>query len=195
MSRRVVSFHYVLRNPSGQVIDHSQGAEPITYLEGAGHIIDGLEAQLRGFEAGAKATLAVPAAQAYGERNPEMVQTIKRSLVPLPPDVKAGDRFQTGPGRGSPVVVVTDVTDTHVTLDANHPLAGVDLTFDVEVVEARAATEDEIARAERRCGCGGGGCGCEEGSSEKGDCGCDNEGSGEGDCGCEREGRCNCDER
>ena len=185
MIRRVVSFHYVLRNPAGQVLDHSQGAEPVTYLEGAGHIIDGLEAQMRELAAGAKATLAVPAARAYGERDPEMVQTIKRSLVPLPPDVKVGDRFQTGPGRGAPVVLVVGVTETDVTLDANHPLAGVDLSFEVEVVSARPATEQEIAQAERQggCGCGGGGCGCED------------EGGAGGECGCEREGRCDCDER
>ncbi len=79
---RVVSFHYTLRDPAGRVLDSSAGGEPITYLEGAGQIIEGLDEQLRAADAGAKARVTVPAKKAYGERDPAQVQRVKRGLLP-----------------------------------------------------------------------------------------------------------------
>ncbi|MBI5690938.1 MAG: peptidylprolyl isomerase [Verrucomicrobia bacterium] len=159
---RIVSFHYTLRDPSGRVLDSSAGNEPITYLEGAGQIIDGLDEQLRRAQAGEKSRVEVPARKAYGERNPDQVQRVKRELLPIEGELRVGDQFQTGPSRADPVVTVAAIEGDDVLLDANHPLAGVDLTFDVEVVSAREATADELSRAQAPqdgC-CGGSDCGC-----------------------------------
>ena len=141
---RVVTFHYTLRDPSGRVIDTSAGGEPITFLEGAGQIIDGLDEQLRSAEAGEKRRVQVPAAKAYGERDPSQVQRVQRSLLPVEGEVKIGDTFRAGADAYAPVVKVAAIEGDQVLLDANHPLAGVDLTFDVELVAARAATAEEL---------------------------------------------------
>jgi FKBP-type peptidyl-prolyl cis-trans isomerase SlyD len=142
--RRVVTFHYTLRDPAGQVLDTSAGGDAISYLEGAGQIIDGLDAQLRGVDAGMKTRVQVPAARAYGERDPSQVQQVKRSQLPIEGELKVGDQFQTDSDRMAPVVTVAGIDGDVVLLDANHPLAGVDLTFDVEIVAVRAATAEEL---------------------------------------------------
>jgi FKBP-type peptidyl-prolyl cis-trans isomerase SlyD len=141
---RVVSFHYTLRDPSGRVLDTSAGAEPIVYLEGGGQIIEGLDQQLRMAQPGEKARVVVPAAKAYGEVDPAQVQRVKRELLPVEGELKVGDQFQAGPDRHAPVITVRGIEGDDVLLDANHPLAGVDLTFDVEIVSARAATTEEL---------------------------------------------------
>ena len=141
---RVVTFHYTLRDPAGRVLDSSAGGDPITYLEGAGQIIDGLDQRLRATEAGVKARVPVPAAQAYGERDPAQVQRVKRAVLPIEGEVKVGDTFQAGQDRFAPTVTVAAIEGDEVLLDANHPLAGVDLTFDVEIVAVRDATADEL---------------------------------------------------
>jgi FKBP-type peptidyl-prolyl cis-trans isomerase SlyD len=142
---RVVSFHYTLRDPSGRVLDSSAGGEPVTYLEGAGQIIDGLDEQLRTATIGQKWRVSVPAKKAYGERDPAQVQKVKRAVLPVEGEIKVGDQFQTGPDRFSPVVTVAGIEGDEVLLDANHPLAGVDLTFDVQITAAREATASELA--------------------------------------------------
>jgi FKBP-type peptidyl-prolyl cis-trans isomerase SlyD len=165
MPPHVVTFHYTLRDSSGQVLDMSKGGDPVTYLEGAGQIIDGLDEQLRGVTAGAKKRVHVPAAQAYGLPDPERIHKIGRAMIPFEGELKVGDRFQTEPDPGSPVVTIAAIEGDDVTLDANHPLAGVDLTFDVEILAVRAATAEELAHGHAR-GAAGGGCGCGGG----GDC-------------------------
>jgi FKBP-type peptidyl-prolyl cis-trans isomerase SlyD len=143
--RRVVTFHYTLRDPAGRVIDTSAGAEPVTYLEGAGQIIEGLDEQLRFAAKGEKATIVVPAAKAYGEHDPAQVQKVKRALLPVEGELKIGDQFQAGADRFAPVVTVRAIEGDEVLLDANHPLAGVDLKFDVEVLAVRQATPEELS--------------------------------------------------
>lgn len=159
---RVVSFHYTLRDPNGRVLDTSAGGDPVTYLEGAGQIIEGLDEQLRLASKGEKARVTVPAKKAYGERDPEQMQKVKRGLLPIDGELKIGDQFQAGADRSAPVVTIAGIEGDEVLLDANHPLAGVDLTFDVEIVGAREATADELSHGHAHGG-GGGGCG---------DCGC-----------------------
>jgi len=141
---RVVSFHYTLRDPGGRVLDSSAGGDPISYLEGAGQIIDGLDEQLRFAAAGEKTRVVVPAKKAYGERDPEQVQRVKRAALPVDGELKVGDQFQTDSDRYAPVVTVQAIEGDEVVLDANHPLAGVDLTFDVEIVAVRAPTAEEL---------------------------------------------------
>ena len=157
MNRRVVTFHYVLRDPSGQVLDSSAGGDPVTYLEGAGQIIEGLDEQLRAVATGTKTRVQVPAAKAYGERDAAQVQRVKRAVLPVDGEIKVGETFQTGEDRYAPVVTVVGIEGDEVLLDGNHPLAGVDLTFDVEVVGAREALAEELrhGHAHGADGCGG----------------------------------------
>ena len=154
--RRVVTFHYTLRDPSGRVLDSSAGGVALTYLEGAGQIIDGLDEQLRATGAGAKQRVQVPAAKAYGARDPAQVQRIKRAALPVEGELRVGVQFKTDTDQFAPVVTVVAVEGDEVLLDANHPLAGVDLTFDVEIVAARVATAEELrhGHAHGPKGCG-----------------------------------------
>ncbi len=142
---RVVTFNYTLRDPSGRVLDTSAGGEPVAYLEGAGQIIDGLDEQLRSTPAGAKVRVEVPAKKAYGERDPAQMQKVSRSVLPVEGELKLGDQFQTGPDRADPIVTVAGIEGDEVLLDGNHPLAGIDLTFEVEIISAREATAEEIS--------------------------------------------------
>lgn len=165
-NRNVVTFHYTLRDTQGRLLDTSAGGNAISYLEGAGQIIDGLDEALKGVAPGTKQAVNVPAAKAYGEYDAEQVQRVLRSLLPVEGDLNPGDQFRAGEDAFAPIVKVVEVDGDHVVLDANHPLAGVDLVFDVEVVSVRAATEEEITHGHAHQGdgcCGGGGqgqCGC-----------------------------------
>lgn len=144
MTNHVISFHYTLTDATGKQLDTSAGGEPLTFLAGAGQIIPGLETTLRAMKPGEKQRVIVPARDAYGEKDPTNVREVTRDKLPSR-HVKVGDQFRAGADHHAPVVTVTKVTDTHVTLDANHPLAGQDLTFDVEITGHRAATPDELA--------------------------------------------------
>lgn len=142
---RVVSLHYTLTDDKGVVIDSSRGAEPLQYLEGAGNIIPGLEKEVRLLAAGDKKNIHVPAAEAYGEKRQDMLVEVPRSQLPQDASPKVGDRFRGGPDAHAPVFTVTEVHDDKVTLDGNHPLAGQNLHFEVEVTETREATEEEVS--------------------------------------------------
>ena len=153
--RRVVSFHYTLRDPSGRVLDSSAGGDPVVYLEGAGQVIDGLDEELRLAGAGEKTRVNVPATKAYGERDPAQVQRVKRALLPVEGELKVGDQFQTDSDRFAPIVTVQAIEGDDVLLDANHPLAGMDLTFDVEIIAVREPTAAELEHGHAH---GGEGC-------------------------------------
>lgn len=145
LNPRVVSFHYTLKNSKGEQLESSVGSEPLMYLEGVGQIIPGLEEAIKALKAGDKKTITVKAAEAYGEIEPEMIVEVPKERLPKK-DVEVGDRFHADAGDGhAQVVQVTKVTDTHVTIDGNHPLAGQDLTFEVEIDSTREATQDELA--------------------------------------------------
>ena len=144
MSRRVISFHYKLTDSTGKVIDESKGRGPLSFMEGAGQIIPGLEKQLLDLKKGDKKTIQVPAAEAYGLPDKARVLTVKREQLPNK-DVKVGDQFTGGQEEHGPVFVVTQVSEAEATLDGNHPLAGVDLTFDVELADTREATQEEVS--------------------------------------------------
>lgn len=144
MQRQVVSFHYVLRDEAGEVVDASSKENPITFLEGSGMIIDGLEKALHDMAVGEQREVSLEPEDAYGAYDERQVQEVDRSVLPVD-EVKVGDMFQAGQDRHSPIVRVIEVTEEKVKLDANHPMAGKRLFFDVEVVEKRDATEEEIA--------------------------------------------------
>ena len=161
--RNVVTFHYTLRDPQGRLLDTSAGGQAVSYLEGAGQIIEGLDEALHGVAAGTKQRVEVPAAKAYGDYDAEQVQRVLKSLLPVEGELQPGDQFRAGEDQFAPIVRVVEVDGDHVMLDANHPLAGVDLVFEVEVVGVRAAREEELTHGHAHQGegaCGSGGCGC-----------------------------------
>lgn len=143
---RHLSFHYTLRDAQGRVLDTSRGATPLECVEGAGQIIEGLEAVLRSMQPGEARRVAVPPEQGYGLRDETLIQRVPRAQLPVG-EVKRGDQFQTGPDRHAPVVTVVAVEADAVVLDANHPLAGAVLHFEVELMAARPATAAERGAA------------------------------------------------
>ena len=141
---KVVSIDYTLTGSGGEVIDSSQGQEPLTYLHGAGNIIPGLERALEGKSAGDQVNTTVPPEQGYGQKNPALVQPVPRAQFPGVSDIAVGMQFQAQTNHGPRVVTVVGVDPDKVTVDANHPLAGETLNFDVKVVEVRDATQQEL---------------------------------------------------
>jgi FKBP-type peptidyl-prolyl cis-trans isomerase SlyD len=146
MSRQHITFHYTLRDETGRVLDTSAGGQPMAFVEGAGQIIEGLEEPLTQMSSGEKRRVTVPPERGYGRHDPALVQKVPRARLPVD-EVRVGDRFQTGPDRQAPVVTVRGIEGDEVLLDANHPLAGQQLHFDVEVVARRDATREELHQA------------------------------------------------
>ncbi|MGB1328500.1 MAG: FKBP-type peptidyl-prolyl cis-trans isomerase [Porticoccaceae bacterium] len=142
-----VSFHYTLTDDDGIRIDSSEGQEPLGYLHGAGNIIPGLEKALEGKTTGDSLTVAVTAAEGYGEVQKELIQEVPKEAFQGIDTIEVGMQFeaQTGQGGTVPVTVVA-VTDELVTVDGNHPLAGKNLNFDVTIEDVREATEEQLAR-------------------------------------------------
>lgn len=131
-----VRIHYTGTLTDGSQFDTSAGREPLEFTIGSGQIIPGLEKEIEGMKVGDKSTVTVPAAEAYGPHQPEGVQEVPRSNIPTNINLAVGTQLQgmTPDGRQMNLTV-TGLTDETVTLDANHPLAGKDLVFDVELVE------------------------------------------------------------
>jgi peptidylprolyl isomerase len=123
-----VRVHYTGKLDSGDVFDSSQGREPLAFTMGEGNVIPGFENGVTGLSVGESRTIRIEADQAYGDRRDDLIVAVPREQAPdgLSPDdrVQIGDR----------PAVVTEVTDEHVTVDANHPLAGQPLNFDIELV-------------------------------------------------------------
>lgn len=139
----VVSIHYTLKSDAGDILDSSENAGPLTYLHGAGNIIPGLESALTGHEQGEKLNVTVEPDQAYGVHRDDLVQKVTRDKFPVD-DLQPGMRFKAETAQGTQILTVTEVQAEDVTVDANHPLAGETLHFDVEVVDTRKATAEEV---------------------------------------------------
>jgi FKBP-type peptidyl-prolyl cis-trans isomerase SlyD len=137
---KVAGIHYTLRDNTGTVIDTSDGREPLYYLHGSGNLILGMEEGLEGKSPGDKFDLKISPDKGYGEKDPAMTQKVPRSAFGGQ-EVKKGMKFSTEQGA---VVTVTDVGLDSITVDANHPLAGVELNFAVEIMEVRNATKEEL---------------------------------------------------
>nr|AEQ20629.1 FKBP-type peptidyl-prolyl cis-trans isomerase [uncultured bacterium CSLF43] len=151
---KVVSFHYTLKDTKGNTLESSFNDEPLSFLEGVGQIIPGLEGAIKDLAKGEKKSVFVKAQDAYGEFEKELVVEVPRAQIPKK-DVAVGDRFHADSGHGhSQVVVVTKVTDSAITVDGNHPLAGQDLHFDVEVIDVREATKEELEHGHSHSGDG-----------------------------------------
>ena len=164
-SNSVVSMHYTLTSPEGEVLDSSKGKDPLAYLHGHGNIIPGLEKQLEGKAVGDKLIAEVPAAEAYGERDPSLIIEAQRSQFPEDVELQPGMRFQAQTPQGPRVAQITAIEGDSISVDTNHPLAGVDLKFDVEITDIRAAKPEEITHGHVHSG----GCGCSGGEGGHGD--------------------------
>ena len=144
-SNMVVTMHYTLSDDNGAVIDSSVSGEPMSYLHGHGNIISGLESAIEGNEAGFKSRVTVAPEEGYGDRNPEAVFEAPREQFPEDMDLTSGTQVYAEGPEGPVSFTIVGTTDSGVTLDANHPLAGRTLHFDVEITEVREATDEELA--------------------------------------------------
>lgn len=131
-----VKIHYTGRLQDGTVFDSSRGREPMQFNIGSGQVIVGFEEAVNGMTVGEKKTALIPSDKAYGARNPSMVMVVDRQYVPTDINPEVGQRLQVGGPDGQLLAVtVMAVSDENITLDANPPLAGEDLTFEIELVE------------------------------------------------------------
>jgi FKBP-type peptidyl-prolyl cis-trans isomerase SlyD len=139
----VVTIHYTLTDAKGVVLDSSAGEEPLSFVHGAGTMIPGLEKALLGKSPGESMKISVAPADGYGLRDEDLVQKVPRKNFPVE-DVEVGMHFQTRSPNGPRIVTVLATDDENITVDANHPLAGATLNFDVQVLEVRAATPEDL---------------------------------------------------
>ncbi len=143
MTTRVFIFHYTLTNDEGEVLDSSQGKDPLAFFEGGKQIIPDLEAKLVTMQVGDKDKIRIEAARAYGVRRDDMVITLTRDQLP-DGDMQVGMKLQTQKEGNVQVFEIKSIEGDKVVLDGNHPLADADLTFDIELTDIRNATEEEI---------------------------------------------------
>jgi len=141
----VMAFHYTLEDKDGNEIDSSSGGEPLYVMLGKGHIVKGLDNVLPDLDVGDKKTVIVSPDDGYGEVNEELRLKVQKSQFPAGTDIQEGMQFQTEPRPGAPVFTVMKVDGDEVYIDGNHMLAGVELHFDVEVMEKRPADPEELA--------------------------------------------------
>lgn len=142
----VVSVHYTLKAEDGEVIDSSEGEEPLMYLHGAGNIVPGLEKQLTGHNVGERIKAVVAPEDGYGEHSGDEPQMVPRAKFPEEADLYEGMEVMAQADEGEMIPMwIVGLTDDHVLVDENHPLAGMTLHFDVEIADIRAATEEELA--------------------------------------------------
>lgn len=138
---KVAAIHYTLRDSNGNILDSSQGGNPLYYLHGENNLIPGMEEGLEGRTKGDKLQLDVTPEKGYGRRDPQLVEEVPRRAFGNQ-NLEVGMQFEDNEGQ---VITITKVGPETVTVDANHPLADQNLHFDVEVLEVRDATPDELA--------------------------------------------------
>ncbi len=142
-SPRVIAFNYTLKNAAGETLDASEPNQPMPFLEGRQQIIPALEAIILLMNQGDKRKITLSAKEAYGDFRTDMIMEVpKEELAHM--KIEMGAHLQLQLEKQTRVVKVTKMTDTHVTLDGNHPLAGEELVFDIEIVLIRPATKDEL---------------------------------------------------
>lgn len=170
---KVVSINYELKDAnSGEILDSNKGAgKPLEFLLGRGQIIPGLENSIKELDVGSETDITVKAAEAYGEYNEEAKQTLPKEQFAGIELTEGMTLFGQGEDGQNVQVTVKSFTDSEVTVDFNHPLAGKDLLFAINIIDVRDATEDELATGVVGGGqscCGGGSCG--DSDQDKGEC-------------------------
>lgn len=176
---KFAAFHYTLKDVNGVELDSSAETEPLGYVHGRGYLIPGLEAQLEGKKAGDKFSCTIQPKDGYGERDERLVAELPRDRFDTDVEIETGMQFQVMTPAGPTIVTVIEVNGDRIKIDGNHEMAGKVLNFDIEVVEVRDTTEEELAQLESGCGGCGGGCGGCGGE------GCNSEACGEGCGNCE----------
>jgi FKBP-type peptidyl-prolyl cis-trans isomerase SlyD len=141
---KVVHIHYTLTDNDGEVLDSSQGSDPMAYIHGMGNIISGLEEALTGRKVGDRFQVSVAPEEAYGVRDNDLVQKVPKSAFHGVDEVLPGMQFHAESSDGMQLVTVIEVEGDTVMLDGNHPMAGMTLNFDVEVTGIRDATSEEL---------------------------------------------------
>lgn len=141
---KVVTIDYTLTDNQGKVIDSSKGQEPLAYIHGIGNIIPGLESALEGKQKGDALNVSVEPEQGYGVRNEELQQVISRDQFPNVDELQVGMQFRAEGPQGDQIITITAMEGDDVTIDGNHPLAGVTLNFEVEVIGVRDAESEEL---------------------------------------------------
>lgn len=142
--RTVASFHYTLTNDAGEVLDSSQGGQPLTYLHGVGNIVPGLEHAMAGRSAGDSFQVKVAPEDGYGLPNDFMIQVVPRAAFQGVDELEVGMQFQAQTPQGPMSVVVAKIEGDEVTVDGNHPLAGQNLNFAIEITDVRDASLEEV---------------------------------------------------
>lgn len=155
-ANKVAVIHYAVSNGEDTLIDSSYDHEPLSIIHGTGYLIPGLENALEGHEVGDKLEVTVSPEEGYGERFDDYVQTVPKEMFAEIDDLEVGAQLRATTDDGEQTVIVVDMTDDTITVDGNHPLAGIELKFEVEVLEVREATEDELTHGHVH---GEGGCG------------------------------------
>ena len=144
-NRKVVAFHYTLTSAEGEQLESSREGRAMSYLHGARNIIPGLEKALAGRSAGESFQVTLPPAEAYGERDPAGIRRIPSKHFPNPRRLKPGQMVSLQTRRGELPATVVKVGRFNIDVDTNHPLAGQTLTFDVEILSVRDASDEEVA--------------------------------------------------
>jgi FKBP-type peptidyl-prolyl cis-trans isomerase SlyD len=143
--QKVVSLDYTLKDESGNVLDTTDGRGDFSYLHGAKNIIPGLESALEGKNIGDQLSVVLQPEEAYGKRDDALTKVVSRDMFETDDELKVGMQFRTQLADGNSIVItIVDIDGDNVTIDGNHPLAGVTLDFDVKVVSVRDATDDEL---------------------------------------------------
>jgi FKBP-type peptidyl-prolyl cis-trans isomerase SlyD len=144
MSKEVISFNYTLTDKNDKIIDASSQGQPLIFMTESGQIIPGLETILINMNLNEKKKVTISSKEAYGPYNQSLVYKVPRTKLPTA-QINVGDVFEAGNGQQSFPVSVVHIEGDEITLDGNHPLAGQDLNFEVEVIQKRLATVDEVA--------------------------------------------------
>lgn len=168
---KVASFDFEVTDEKGTTLDSSDQIGPFEYIHGIGFLIPGLENEMEGKAVGDSFSAAIPPAQAYGERDESIIQVLPSDAI-QGIDIEVGMQLEAGYDGGSRIVTVTKIDESGITVDGNHPLAGLTLNFDVTIVDVRDATPEELEHGHLQMpgGCHDNcECGCED---ECGDVSC-----------------------
>ncbi|WP_371188379.1 peptidylprolyl isomerase [Thalassotalea maritima] len=155
-NNKVVVMHYAVMDSEENLIDSSYDDQPLSFIQGTGFLIPGLENELNDKQVGDTFIVDVSADDAYGQRHDGLVQTVPKALFSAIEDLDVGMQLRAQTDEGEQTVIVIGMEDDEITVDGNHPLAGIDLKFDVEIIEVRDATDEELAHGHVH---GAGGCG------------------------------------
>ena len=143
-SGSVVVFDYTLTDDDKEIIDSSTGSEPLAYIQGEGQIVPGLEKAMEGKKAGDSFSISIAPEEAYGLHDPENISVVPADQIEGGEDLEEGMQLHTEGEFGEQTVLITKIVGNEVTIDGNHPLAGLTLHFDIAIRDVRAATEEEL---------------------------------------------------